>query len=96
VTFGALIEELENIRAWSEKKAAALALRNNIDQEFEHDRLVDGTKRLAIRAEGVVANNSTEVQIARKAIAMAQMYDRLKVYKNQPFYAFAICRARIG
>jgi hypothetical protein len=59
----------------------------------EHERFLYATKHLGIQAEGVVATNAREVQIARRAIERARLfslYDKLKAYKDRPFFAFVV------
>jgi hypothetical protein len=56
----------------------------------KHERFLYATKHLGIQAEGVVATNAREVQIARRAIERARLYDKLKAYRDQPFFAFVV------
>jgi hypothetical protein len=108
VTFGALVEKLDNIRVWSEsqvpfhvrrsrrlegvRQKRERRMREKKERE-EHEQFLYATKHLGIQAEGVVASNGREVQIARRAIKRARLfslYDKLKAYKDQPFFAFIV------
>jgi hypothetical protein len=108
VIFGALVEKLDNIRVWSEsqvpfhvrrsrrlegvRQKRERRMREKKERE-EHEQFLYATKHLGIQAEGVVASNGREVQIARRAIERARLfslYDKLKAYKDQPFFAFIV------
>jgi tRNA A-37 threonylcarbamoyl transferase component Bud32 len=107
VTFGALVDELENIRVWSERQKQDLTpLRRSrrLEEEeeaserrererrmrAERERFLYATKHLGIQVEGVVATDEREVQIAHRAIERARLYDKLKAYKDEPFFTFLV------